>query len=108
MSGDDWQAGDLALCVNDRRIVCAGCGMVQNGRKAPKSGHTATVVHIRTCGDTPTSFGRFVPCPQPVLVLDSGYSGITPRFRKIRPHVPDAEDRETIALLAGKPAKVEA
>jgi hypothetical protein len=28
------------------------------------------------------------------------------RFRKIRPHTPDAEDAETIRLLTGAPAKL--
>ncbi|WP_390549829.1 hypothetical protein [Qipengyuania sp. MTN3-11] len=36
---------------------------------------------------------------------DDGTSSGASRFRKIRPHTPDEEDRETIALLNGAPVK---
>jgi hypothetical protein len=102
VSGDDWQAGDLALCVKRGQWRHCRSGGISN---APwKSGGIYTV-------------RRYGPCPTsglPTLWFE-GYpgergadGGAAMRFRKIRPHVPDAEDRETIALLTGKPAKVRA
>jgi hypothetical protein len=100
VSGDDWQAGDLALCLKVGPWARAGLS-------GPQAGCFYTVRKV--------DFGPLVILGQGVRLWLEGWPGETGdasfsarRFRKIRPHVPDAEDRETIALLTGKPAKVEA
>jgi hypothetical protein len=97
VSGDDWQAGDLALCLKVGPWARAGLS-------GPQAGCFYTVRKV--------DFGPLVILGQGVRLWLEGWPGDASfsarRFRKIRPHVPDAEDRETIALLTGKPAKVEA
>lgn len=90
--GDDWQPGDLALCVKT------------TGHGTIKAGAVATVERAAFCEDDGL-FGLWF-----VGIVSSGYSGgfDARNFRKIRPHTPDAEDAETIALLTGKPAQVPA
>lgn len=101
---DDWQAGDLALCVNADRLFCRICGRHHLG-----GGHRkGEVVEVATVGVGPLFGDPLTLCPVPVLKSTDGRNGLSTRFRKIRPHVPDAEDARTIALLTGKPAKVEA
>ena len=101
--GDDWQPGDLALCVRG--------GNFPGGfaKETPRAGQIVTVERI-----------VFVPTLQsPNGCWMIGSSELPPnnegnhlwgavRFRKIRPHTPDAEDAETIRLLTGKPAQVPA
>lgn len=96
MSGD-WQKGDLALCVNRDRIRCVVCGNIHNGVGVPEVGAVLTVSAFTLGGYTG------FPCPAPRLVFVGGGFGLPQRFRKIRPHMPDAEDRETIRLLNGVP-----
>lgn len=96
--GDDWQPGDLALCVRDGKRTKAG----------------AVYVVYRVADDcTRCGCGHFLPYGYtPALWLEGVGSidsnGCEPwamavRFRKIKPHQPDAEDAETIRLLTGKP-----
>lgn len=96
VSGDDWQAGDLALCVRQPR---AHAGLVRSGGVYTVA---AVAPFVDFEGEGGLAFEGITPPPA------SGYYQYwaMSRFRKIRPHVPDAEDRETIALLTDKPAKV--
>ncbi len=94
----DWQAGDLALCIKQGRWRSAGVYM-----RGPKAGAVLTVRRVGLDGN---GF--------PTIWLigwhgDEGADGFNPaRFRKIRPHTPDAEDRETIRLLNKQPATEDA
>lgn len=84
---DDWQVGDLALCVRDGPDTRAGV--------------IYTVEIIGTC---PAGVGlRFFEMRR--FYTYPWKWSIARRFRKIRPHTPDADDRETIALLKGKPVR---
>lgn len=100
MSGEDWQAGDLALATSFGRPGEARCPAVA-GHKKPRPGGVYTLEG--TTRDQQGTLG---------LVLEGHHSDHPTRawaaycFRKIRPHLPDAEDAETIALLNGAPAKV--
>ncbi len=84
---DDWQPGDLALCVRRNPKghdntkeggVYAVTGVVCNGLK----------VGLRLEG-----------------VEHHNLGSCTTRFKRIRPHTPDAEDAETIRLLTGAPVR---
>ena len=99
---DDWQKGDLALCVR------GGAWPGFTASTAPKCG---AVYRVSSVERAPSHW----PTGGLALLLADGppnNSGISiwseVRFRKIRPHEADAEDRETIALLTGKPAQVPA
>jgi hypothetical protein len=93
---DDWQPGDLALCLRRTRH-----GTILRG---------AILTVEALCFGRPGyadegALGLFfvgVRSPAPSGAFNAS------RFRKIRPHAPDAEDAETIRLLNGKPAKVDA
>lgn len=90
---DDWQPGDLALCLGHPRprdTVRAGAiyivievfdGTYENGEE----GVALALAEVST--------------PFPYTGFNAAY------FRKIKPHTPDAEDRETIRLLNGAPVK---
>lgn len=87
---DDWQAGDLALCVK------VGTWYDQAGAPeldAPKPGHFYRVDWV-TSDETAT-----------YLIFDAWPFCFwhAPKFRKIRPHTPDAEDLRTIAMLGTAP-----
>lgn len=95
MSKDDWQVGDLALCVNDTPDPTPWGACECNVRR----GAVYTVSHIYR-----DRFGlglnfveEFAPANEDYL---AGYCAT--RFRKIRPHEADEEDRETIRLLTEK------
>jgi hypothetical protein len=90
---EDWQPGDLALCV--RTAVDA----------STVSGRFYTVERVIVdCAGTLALF---------LVGLQNGsewgpegfYGHKASRFRKIRPHVPDEEDAETIRLLTGAPIR---
>lgn len=90
--GDDWQVGDLALCVAKRT----------HGKSTFAPGGIYTVSGVVA--------GRFKGKPEVGLKFDGDHVGAdgkewirASRFRKIRPHTPDAEDVETIRLLNGAP-----
>lgn len=76
---DDWQPGDLALCVR--------------GATYTRAGRLYTVSEVLVGGM------YFVGLPTNLR------PGRFSRFRKIRPHTPDAEDAETIRLLTGAPVR---
>ena len=88
--GDDWQAGDLALCVDT--------GKSPEGFTAPylELGRTYTVYAVGI--DPLGQFGLYLD-----ELESDGFNGgvLAWRFRKIRPHTPDEEDAETIRLLNG-------
>lgn len=94
---DDWQVGDLALCVRRHskyppdvrpgaifsvEAVWGGCKNAENRS------------HIDVALD-------LVGVPR----MDGEIAYWAGSFRKIRPHTPDREDAETIRLLTGAPAR---
>lgn len=94
---DDWQPGDLALCMRD--------GPWQY-RSGPPAGSVWTVESV-IVGDKPGDphhghTGLFLAGIRAAGPTGAFHSSC---FRKIRPHTPDAEDTETIRLLTGKPVK---
>lgn len=101
--GDDWQAGDLALCV----ALAADAVFVIEGRQPLAPGpiiglcYTVTAVsRAHDCFGRPGVALKFAEIAQR-HPRAAGYNAIC--FRKIRPHTPDAEDAETIRLLNGAP-----
>ncbi len=97
---DNWQPGDLALCVNDRAMRCQ-CGRLHNNTMAHVAeGMVGEVLSIGRVSDWLP--GR---CRCPILEIGAGRIGLAVRFQRIRPHTSDAEDAETIRLLQGKPVR---
>lgn len=86
---ENWQAGDLALCTYSFRVGFPQC-------VKPRAGQVCTVTAV-TQGRTHKGL-VLAECP---TVNRLGWRASA--FRKIHPHKPDAEDRETIALLNGQP-----
>jgi hypothetical protein len=83
----DWQAGDLALCVNKGVLHC-DCGVELTGEDAPPAGAAREVVHVGRCDDDDPTLPddeEWEPCEFPVLHFADGASGNAIRFRKIRP-----------------------
>ena len=96
---DDWQVNDLAICVQAGRIECLGGLCVHTGRTSPPKGAIRVVNAITVAIDR----GGFpMMCGCLVLHFSDGSSGLSSRFRKIRPHEADEQDRETIALLTAR------
>ena len=88
----DWQVGDLALCISSSAGQPGSCSNLRKGG-------IYTVTEVR--------FGESILglCFREHVVGRVGGSWIRASgFRKINPHVPDAEDEETIRLLNGEPA----
>ena len=100
---DDWQPGDLALCVRGgrgRRSAgkVGGVWKRESGEDSLRSGMIYVVEMVRfTDGGAPYLKVRGVEGPW-----------LGSRFRKIRPHTPDQEDVATIALMRRAPVPVEA
>lgn len=97
---DDWQPGDLALCVSVTHPIIVGRAT------SFKIGAIYTVTQVgkpvaNLNGERGLVFKECRP-----KRAGRGYPESC--FRKIRPHTPDVEDAETIALLTGKPATVDA
>ena len=86
---ENWQKGDLALCVNDHPA--------RDGTPCPaKRGCVYTVENVFV-----TRFGNTGLTFQDVSHLHTrGYHAT--RFRKITPPKPDEFDREIIDLMRGK------
>lgn len=99
---DDWQPGDLALCVNTDDAPTTdiyGCNVIGTAGRRFRRGAIYTVVSVATqlCYD-------FRSAPALFLALKGDKPGMLAgawRFRKIKPHERDAEDEETIRLLNG-------
>ena len=97
---DDWQPGDLALCIKQG-------AWARIGNNGPKAGVLYTVRKV--------DYGPIYKASPTVRLYLEGWPGdcgahsfAAYRFRKIRPHKADEEDRETIRLLTGKPEQVPA
>lgn len=97
MADENWQVGDLALCVTD------GSWFNVNGLEfgGPRKGSVNSVRRIEYSlhGNVGLYFDDW-PGPD-------GYQANN--FRRIAPHAPDAEDNETIWLqdqLRGEPVEV--
>lgn len=91
MSGDDWQVGDLALCISPRSW------------EPPEAcdPHAGTILTVSALDHTdPCGLGLWFDG------VSSCDSYMAYAFRKIRPHTPDEEDRETIELLTGNRAPI--
>lgn len=100
---DDWQAGDLALCV-----ALYDGGGIDPPPANLKIGGVYTVERV-FCGVDlfgGAGLGLAIVDVQPLILGAQGF--VADLFRKIHPHTPDAEDREAIELLTGKPVEVAA
>lgn len=95
MSGENWQVGDLALCI--KTDAWRPIGPRGNHSVLPAAGHFYTVRRVKTDSD-----GEFLAFIEGTGLWRSD------RFRKIRPHTPDEQDAETIHLLTGAPEAAEA
>jgi len=100
---DDWQPGDLALCIDDSD------GGVEEGGKVVRLLERGKVYRVEAV-DVDPAFAEVglhlegVPRPwSETWQIEIGW--VETRFRKIRPHQPDAEDAETIRLLTGAPVR---
>ena len=95
----DWQKGDLALCVNGRRISVGHTA--EHG--CPASGAIYTVDLViagqRYVDGKDGIALRFTDGP---MNKDGTPTWAAHRFRRIPPHTADAEDVETIRLLTGE------
>jgi len=95
---DDWQPGDLALCVRGGYLYGDSFGPF------PKAGAVYTVA-----GKSKFASVSFLLVEGAPDNVDShrnwGPLWDAVRFRKIRPYKADEEDRETIRLLTGAPVK---
>ena len=95
---DNWAAGDLALCV--RGGYLAGRGDLGDYPVAGRI-YSVSCVRFQMWQSSPADLGLILPDAPPNCIGDHAWWAY--RFRKIHPHAPDAEDRETIELLTGKP-----
>jgi hypothetical protein len=87
----DWQPGDLALCVRNSDQKLGTTKLVMPGRI-----YTVTGIYVSgKCGSLALVLAEAKPSKNP------GFHAFL--FRKIRPHTPDEEDRETIRLLNSEP-----
>ena len=100
----DWQVGDLAVCVNRKRIHC-GHTDIHNGDFLPEGNSALRVVAV---GRARTYTGTAARCGCVELTLENGSAGVASRFRKIRPDEHEACEPEFVTLLkkSKKPAKV--
>lgn len=99
---DDWQAGDLALCVKRGEWRHAVGGKL-NGGRGMRSGQVHTVRRFGRCPVSGIPTLWFVDFPG-----NRGSDGFGAcRFRKIRPLSVEERNAE-IRLLTGKPVKVDA
>ncbi len=86
----DWQVGDLALCIKQGPWVRTFSSGRRVDSAGPKAGALLSVRQVRP-GITSTIALLFSDYPDPSDPRSRGYNST--RFRKIRPHTPDAEDR---------------
>lgn len=102
-----WQAGDLAICVGRGADDVYDIDGATPQTRGPIVGLTYTVAAAHVgfdCYGRPGTALRFneIPNKHPKAI---GYNANF--FRKIAPHVADAEDAETIRLMNGQPVPVE-
>lgn len=102
MSGEGWQPGDLALCVKGGKV-----DPDDNGPSWPQCGRVYTVEDIGTVefSDGPDAALWFYDAPENNPGERVWWAG---RFIKVTPPEADEFDQETIRLLNGAPAKVDA
>lgn len=93
---DDWKPGDLALCVNANWLEDSH-GISFGDHLRPGAIYTVARVGLNEA-ERLALWLIEVPCEP-----EWGKRAI--RFRKIKPHTPDEEDRETIRLLNSAPVK---
>jgi hypothetical protein len=94
---DDWQPGDLALCIDDR----AAEHLLRAGRI-----YTVLAVVADPGYDKAERFAYFSLIIKGIR--EHGGACNPHRFVKVTPPQADEFDRETVALLNGKPVPVEA
>lgn len=90
MSG--WEVGDLALCVDDGRVLCITCGAVHNGRISP------SVNEILMVSVVAPGLGSVHGCTALVLGFEDGRMGLASRFRKIKPDTEGANEDDAAWL----------
>ena len=94
---DDWQPGDLAMIVRQGVIDCPHrAATTHTGEKCPRRGAVRTVTAVQA---SVLPSGTKCGCTE--LWFSDREGAVAQRCKKIRPHTPDAEDAETIALLKG-------
>lgn len=98
---DNWQAGDLALCV----ALYDGGGIDPTPTNL-KIGGVYTVERVFEGRDLlgNSHLGLAIVGVQPLIHHGAGF--VADIFRKIQSHTPDTEDSETIKLLNGKSVEV--
>lgn len=92
---ENWQAGDIALCIEERGYDVPAPNL------NPRKGRFYTVKHTTPNPVDPDILGLAFTVA-PTVAFNSKY------FRKVTPPAADEFDRETIALMRGAPAKVPA
>lgn len=100
---EDWNPGDLAICVRRGRWATVNNDEVSDA--GPQYGKTYRVVFF-----VPEPLGPNRCCGQGYLKL-AGFEGhvwCAGSFRKVRPDTEPATDAETIALIKGAGLKVPA
>lgn len=90
----DWQVGDLALRISSS-AEWFDLELNMSCNEGPPPGSINRVINV--CREREGIGLRFEEWPTFI------FSALS--FRKIRPHTPDEEDAETIALLTGTPAR---
>lgn len=93
----DWQAGDLALCVNDGRIRQAG--RLNLPRPELRVGRVYTVTGVGLDGLVTANMACLFLAEVRSVAPNGGFAQT--RFRKVTPPAADEFDRETIALMNG-------
>lgn len=95
--GDNWQVGDLALCIKVGPWTIDGCG--------PAPGSVSTVRDLDLFSPDGDLYLALEEWPDSRYTIERFRAS---RFRKITPPEADKFDREVIDLMLGKPVPVEA
>lgn len=90
MSG--WEVGDLALCVEDGRILCATCGAFHTGKSSAFVNEILRVLVVAP------GLGSMHGCTALVLGFEDGRMGLASRFRKIKPDTEGANEDDAAWL----------
>jgi hypothetical protein len=99
---ENWQAGDLAMCINAGAWECEEGGSLS--RHGPQMGESYLVVLV----EYDVAFDELED--ETYLVFDEwpGEAWLACRFIKINPQDPDEFDREIIAAMNDQPEQVPA